>query len=108
MEFGRFPVYCICFIWYYHNGWLQNGCCNMFETKDKPFFIFIHCVAHRTNFVILDVIKIHVCKEVFKYMDKVVNDVATYFKKSSKVSLHALEIELNNSQNSVKKYLKIR
>jgi hypothetical protein len=67
--------------------------------KANPFFLSIHCVAHRTNLIALDAAKIHVCKEISNHVDKLVNDVATYFKKSSnpKATINALEKEFNDA-----------
>jgi hypothetical protein len=69
------------------------------------FLISIHCNTHRTNFTVLDTTKAHDCKEMFKHVDKFVNDVAMYFKKAT---LHALEKKLNDVQMSMPRYQKIR
>lgn len=78
--------------------------------KLNPFLTSVHCVAHRTNLAALEAAKHDSCKVISSDVDKVLNKVAFYFKKSCqrRVGLQAFQSQLLDAQKSLKRYHKIR
>ena len=69
------------------------------KEKVNAFLTSVHCVAHLTNLVAVDVAKKPQCKDMSKKIDALVNGMAKVFKTSSKrkVALESLQKELNDS-----------
>jgi hypothetical protein len=78
--------------------------------KVCPFMTSSHCVAHRTNLAALEAAKTPACKEVSANVDALLNVLAAHFKVSSKrkANLHALQVQFNDAQKSLKRFHKIR
>ena len=67
----------------------QTGVSTRFRKKINPFFLACHCVVHRTNLIVLDVVKIRDCKILLTEIDVLINSISSFFHKSSKRK-HAL------------------
>ena len=69
-----------------------------------------HCIAHRTNLAALEASKNPSCKELSVEIDTLINDLASYFKKSCKKKyvLQSLQKKLNDAKKTLKRYYKIR
>jgi hypothetical protein len=93
---------------------VMTGCCIRIATRLKdnvsPFLLNVHCVVHRTNLASLDAASSGPCKAVSSIIDKLLNDIASHFKRSSKAKSHLLELqkELFDSEKSLKRYQQIR
>jgi hypothetical protein len=76
----------------------------------SPFLLNVHCVVHRTNLASLDAASSGPCKAISSIIDKLLNDIASHFKRSSKAKSHLLELqkELFDSEKSLKRYQQIR
>ena len=59
----------------------------------SPFLINIHCIAHRTNLVALQVAQCVDCKKMSSEIDNMVNLLAQMFKRSCKKNLHLLHFK---------------
>jgi hypothetical protein len=70
--------------------------------KLNHFLTSIHCVAHRTNLTALEADKSLFCKDFSNTIDKVLNKVAAFFKRSAghKQSLLKLQLDLFDAQKS--------
>ena len=88
----------------------RNGVASKLKKEVNPFLLSIHCVAHRTNLAALDVAGSSLCKSMSQEIDKMLNDTAFYFKKSSKAKseLALIKKELFDTQKTLKRYQKIR
>ena len=87
----------------------KNTCVATFLKNVNIFLTSIYCVAHRTNLVALELLKQKNFKELSLDVDHISNALAGHFNKSSKrISvLQALRDELNDAQDTLKKYHKI-
>jgi hypothetical protein len=83
----------------------KSGVTARLRQKVIIFFISFHCVVCRTSLAALNIVKAHAWREMSKYVDDIVNDVA-YIKKSSncKVVLHFFKNQLNDAQKSMRRY----
>lgn len=52
--------------------------------KVNPFLTSIHCVAYKTNLVVLEASKNESCKDKSSKIDSMMNTLASYFNKSCK------------------------
>lgn len=62
----------------------QGGIIIRIRNEVNMLFLLCHCIAHRTNFVALDVAKILACKAISNEADLLLNLIVYFFKKSSK------------------------
>jgi len=62
----------------------HNGVASKLKKEVNPFLLSIYCVTHKTNLAVLDVADNGLCKDVSKVINKMLNDTAFHFKKSSK------------------------
>ena len=85
---------------------IRNEVVVRLEDKVNPFIISIHCIAHRTNIASLDPAISASCKNLSTLLDDLINDIASHFKRSSKVKSHLNELqeELYDAQRSLKIY----
>jgi hypothetical protein len=78
--------------------------------KISPFLTSVHCIAHRTNLAALEVAKSMKCKSLSTEIDVLVNSLIAYFMNSRKrkCALNGIKKELNDAQNTMKIFHKIR
>ena len=62
----------------------QTGVSTRLRKEVTLFLLACHCVAHRTNIVVLDVAKLHDCKVTSTEIDVLINSISNYFHKSNK------------------------
>ena len=67
----------------------QIGVSTRLRKEVTLFLLACHCVAHRTNIVVLNVAKIHDCKVISTEIDVLINSISNFFHKFSKRK-HAL------------------
>ena len=57
----------------------QTGISTQLRKKINPFLLACHCVAHRTNLVVLDAVKTPDCKDLSTEMEVLVNFISSFF-----------------------------
>ena len=88
----------------------QTGVSTRLHKKINPFFLACHCVIHRTNLIILDVVKTPYCKILSIEIDVLISSISSFFNKSSKRkhALTTLRKKLFDKKKTMKRYHKIR